>query len=181
MKKLLLVLGVLSAAVLAFGAVGFAYAHNQNPPDSDTPYGPGMMGGGYGYGGGWMGAGYGHGRGGMMGWGYQNGPMHEAMVSALADELGLSVEEIETRHENGETLWEIAAAQGLSADEIQAVMFSAHDIALEEAVASGWLTEEQAQWMNEHMDQRWSGEYSGFSGHCGGGGWFDPSGGQAAP
>ena len=158
MKKLLLVLGVLSVAVLAFGAVGFAYAHNQNPPDSDTPYGPGMMGGGYG-----------HGRGGMMGWGYEDGPMHEAMVSALAEKLDLSVEEIETRHENGETLWEIAAAQGLSADEIQALMFSAHDTALDDAVASGWMSDEQAQWMDEHMDQRWSGEYGEFSGHCGGG------------
>ena len=45
--------------------------------------------------------------------------------------------------------------------------------ALEDAVANGLMTEEQAEWMDGHMEQMWSGDYEdgGFGGHCGGGGW----------
>jgi hypothetical protein len=46
-------------------------------------------------------------------------------------------------------------------------MFSAHETVLENAVSDGWLTQEQADWMNEHMNQMWDGEYN----HCGGGSW----------
>jgi hypothetical protein len=61
----------------------------------------------------------------------------------------------------------------LSADEIQNLMLSAHDTALEDAVANGQLTEEQAEWMDSHMEQMWNDEYGegDFGGHCGGGGW----------
>ncbi len=160
MKKLLLVVTGFVVAVLVFGVAGFAYAQSQTPPTPEYPYGPGMMGGGYGRG---MMGGYddfgGHG---MMGWDGEEGPMHEAMVAALAEALGLTSEEIEARHDAGETLWQIAEAEGLSAEEIQDLMFSAHDVALEEAVANGWLTQEQAEWMDSHMEQMWEG-----GNHCG--------------
>ena len=56
-------------------------------------------------------------------------------------------------------------------------MILTHDIALEDAVANGQLTEGQAEWMDAHMDQMWSGEYinNSFIGHCGGGGWHTNS------
>ena len=41
MKKTLLVVGIVSIAVLAFGAVGYAFAQNQNP---GHPFGHKMMG-----------------------------------------------------------------------------------------------------------------------------------------
>jgi len=144
MKKTLLFVAVLGVAVLALGAVGIAYAHGPNPgtPDGTFPYG------------------YGHG---MMG-GYamygEEGPMHEAMVAAVADALGLTPEEIEARHDAGETLWDIAAAQGLSDEEIQDLMLSTHDIALEQAVAEGLLTAEQAEWMVARMGSMWTGEHN---------------------
>lgn len=167
MKKILVVVGILSIVVLAFGAAGLAFAHNQTPPDSENPYGygRGMMGDydrGFGNG---MFAGMG------MSWNDEYGPMHETMVAAVADALGLSLEEIEARHDAGETLWEIAAAGGLSDEEIQNLMSSAHDVALEDAVANGWMTEEQTKWMDAHMEQMWNGDYGNghFGGHCGGG------------
>ena len=180
MKRTLLVVGIVSIAVLAFGLVGFAYAQSQN---SEYPYGPGRMGDydghgpgmmgvddDYGFGHGMMGS-YGHGIGsGMMG---EYGPMHESMITAFAEALDLTPEELETRHDAGETLWEIAEAEGMSAEEIQELMFSAHDTALEDAVANGAMTAEQAEWMDAHRDQMWSGDYQegGFGGHCSGGGW----------
>jgi len=161
MKKILLVVAGFGVATLVFGVAGFAYAQSQIPPTPEYPYGPGMMGNydddGPGYGHGMMGGGS---RGmmggyGMMGWNGEEGPMHEAMVAVVADALGLTPEEIETRHDAGETLWEIAEAEGLSAEEIQDLMSSAHDAALEDAVANGDLTQEQADWMNSHMEQMW--------------------------
>jgi hypothetical protein len=115
---------------------------------------------------------------GMMGLNGEEGPMHETMVTAVADALGMAPEEIETRHDAGESLWQIAAAEGLSAEEIQDLMFSAHDAALEEAVANGWLTQEQADWMDSHMEQMWEGgspcgsqDGTGFMPHRGGRNW----------
>jgi len=177
MKKILLVVGISIFAVLAFGVVGYAYAQNQTPPASEYPYGPGMMGNyddnSRGYGRGMMG-----GRdGGMMG-GYgmmsgngEYGPMHESMVAALAEALVLTPEEVEARHDAGETMWQIAEAAGLNSEEIQNLMLSAHDLALEDAVANGGLTEEQAEGMDTHMEQMWSGDYQNgsFGSHCGAG------------
>ena len=177
MKKILLVAVGFMIAVSVFGVAGFAYAQNQTPPVPEYPYSPGMMGANDGFGSGYghgMMAGYGRGYGhGMMGWNGEYGPMHEAMVAVIADALDITPEEIEARHDAGETMWQIAEAEGLSAEEIQALMFSAHDFALEDAVADGWMTEEQAEWMDAHMNQMWSGDYENgdFGGHCGGRGW----------
>ena len=163
MKKTIWITALVLIGVLAFGIAGLAYAHNQTPPTSENPYGPGMMNGGFGHGrmGGF----------GMMGWTGEYGPMHESMVAALADAIELSAEEIEARHDAGETLWQIAESQGLTADEVQDIMQSAHDLALEDAVADGWLTEEQAEWMQDHMQGMWDGDFENgtYGGHCGGG------------
>jgi CO/xanthine dehydrogenase Mo-binding subunit len=178
MKKILLIAVGFMVAVFVFGMAGFAYAQSQTPPTPEYPYGPGMhamrgvegMPGGYG-------RGYGHGMMGGYGmhgdWDGEYGPMHEAMIAALAEALGLTPEELEARHDAGETMWQIAESEGLSAEEIQEFMLSAHDTALEDAVANGQLAEDQAEWMDAHMEQMWSGEYGngGFGGHCGGGGW----------
>ena len=42
-------------------------------------------------------------------------------------------------------------------------MFSSYGAALEDAVLEGLLTPEQADWMNEHMNQMWTGDGN----HCG--------------
>jgi len=169
MKKFLLVVGILSIAVLAFGAVGYAFAQSIIPPAQEYRHGPGMMEGYYGYD-----HGYGHGMmggHGTMGWADEHGPMHDAMIAALAEALGLTPEEVEARHDAGESLWEIAESAGLSAEEIQDLMLPAHDLALENAIVNGWLTADQAEWMNDHMEQMWSSDYqhNDFGGHCGGG------------
>jgi len=166
MKKTLFGFIVIGIAVLALGLTNVAYAHSPNPtvPDDSYPYGPGMVGG---YG---MMGGFGYD---MMDWYGEEGPMHDAMINAVAEVLGLSPEELEARHDAGETLWEIAEAEGLSKDETQELMFSVHDQALEDAVAEGLLTQEQADWMDEHMDFMWDSEYN----HCDGEGAFGPTSG----
>lgn len=162
MKKVLIGFTVLSIVAVTLGFAGYVYAQAQTPPTPDYPYGSGMMGG-YGY----KMMGYGHGMMGygMIGWDGEEGPMHEAMVEVLSEALGLPAEAVEARHDAGETLWQIAEAEGLNAEEIRELMFTAHDAALKEVVEDGWLTPEQAEWMDEHMEQMWDGDYS----HCGGG------------
>ncbi len=161
MKKIWIGIAVFGVAVLIFGVAGFAYAQSRIPSNPLHPHEPWMMGD-YDF----------HRRGMMglspMGWNGEYGPMHEIMIEKLSEKLGLSPEEIEKRHDDGEHLWGIAAAEGLSDEEIQELMLSAHDAVLEEAVESGWITKEQVEWMDDHMDQMWQGDYLHGS-HCGSG------------
>ena len=155
MKKVMLVIvGVLVLSFL-FGAAGFAYAQTQNPQDETVPFGTtrgrGMMGR---FGQGMMQSG-------------EYGPMHEYMEQALAAKLGLTEEEIEDKLAAGETMWSIAQAQGMTDEEISALMLTARDEALKAAVDAGTLTQEQADWMSQRMQQM--GGYGMGAGHCGGG------------
>ena len=168
MKKLILISGILVIAVAALAFAGFAYAQSQNPDAPAVPYGPGMMGGrGYGYG--MMG------RGAINGGGMMNGqrgtgaygPVHTYMVDALAESLNLTPEAVQERMDNGETAWEIAASTGLSDEEVTALLQQVHTDALAAAVEAGAITQEQADWMQSHMQQMWQ---NGGPGGCHGAG-----------
>lgn len=176
MKKILFVLTIAGLLVLALGVAGFAYAQAQTP----TPlpgYGPGMMGTsngngrggmmGQGYGPGMMGAGSGNGMmdmgPGMMG---EMGALHAYMYPAMAAALGLTPEEFAARHETGETFWDIAEAQGLTPEEAWALMQTARDEALQQAVAEGVITQEFADQMRTHMEGMHGEGFGPGSGPC---------------
>lgn len=168
MKKWILI-SLITVAVLgvaAFAWSGTVFARNLN--NNYGPYGQGMMGG-YGYGQGMMG-GYGYG---MMGGGYDTA-MYEYMLTGLADALNLSPEDVADRIQSGETPWQIAQAEGFTDEQIQQAMQAAHDQALQAAVDAGELTQEQAEWMDQHMESMWSGDYSSFGGCHGANGWNNP-------
>ncbi len=174
MKKIWIGLAVFSIVALSFGAASYAYAQGGSNPWGGS-HNPGMMGSGYSSE--MMGdydySGYGMLNGGedfhMMG--DEDGPMHEAMIAAFADALGLTPEELETRHDDGETLWEIAEALGLSESEIQALTVSARGEAMIQAVGDGQFDQEQADWMLSHMGEGTfgsgdcDGSAGGFHGH----------------
>jgi hypothetical protein len=164
MKKKFILIAGLSLTVITLSLVGYAFAQGQPPPPREYPTGSDMMNefGGYDYE--TMGDGYGMMGSGMMSWNGEEGPMHEAMLDALAASLELSSEEIESRHDAGETLWDIAEVEGLNDDEIRELMFSSHDAALEDADINGWFPPEQVEWMDTHMNQMWNSDYD----HCGG-------------
>jgi len=200
MKKVLLVVVIIVVCAAAVAVAGLAYAQIKTLPggtvgigrvksgpstDSErgnkSDFGPGMMGGGgRGFGPGMMG---GDGRGfspGMMGrrgenWGY--GPMRQYMLEALAEQLGLTPDELQTRLQNGETPYQIAKDKGLTDDQIRDLLTKAQDAALEKAVAAGVITQKQADQMDKHMGQMWqygpgpkSGPGSCFGG-CPGANW----------
>jgi hypothetical protein len=118
-------------------------------------YGPGgMMGGdGYGYGPGGMMGEHGYGPGNMMGGrGRGEGLMHDYMISAFASAVGLTVDEVNTRLTNGETLKEIALAQGKTEADLPALATQVRKAALDKAVAEGVITQAQADLMLERMN-----------------------------
>lgn len=78
------------------------------------------------------------------------GPMHEYMEKAMAEALGLSVNEFEVRHNAGETFYQIALAEGFTAEEIPALMQDARAKALDAAAKDGVISQERADWMKSH-------------------------------
>ena len=75
------------------------------------------------------------------------GTLHEYMEKAMADAVGLSVDEFEKRHDAGETFYQIALAKGFTAEEIPTLMLNARNAALDAAAKDGVITQQQADWM----------------------------------
>jgi len=175
-KKVLLILTGFVLAVAVFGVAGFAYAQTQNPPDTDfvCPFCDADEG----YAG--RSAGMMHGRrggAGMMGFAADGeyGPMHESMIAAFAEAFGLSVDDLEARHDAGETMWQIAEVQGYSQEDFSALMLSVRTTALEQAVADGAITQEQADWMLSRWEAMQAAGFGLGTGPCQGG---SPRGGM---
>jgi hypothetical protein len=145
-------IAILAAVLAVFAGYNMVNAQGVTPP---TPPAPGQG----------MGPGGMMGRGGMMSGAQGQGPMHDYMEAEIAAKLGMTVEELEAQHEEGKTFWDIAEAQGLSADESRQLMLDARSAALDAMVEEDVITQEQADWMKTRM--------SGMgAGGCRGGGMY---------
>jgi hypothetical protein len=80
--------------------------------------------------------------------GSQAGLLHDEMMTAFAEKCGLSEDALNTRLANGETMGQIALAQGLTLDEFSTLMTGVRPEAVDQALANGEITQEQADWMN---------------------------------
>jgi hypothetical protein len=173
MKKVLVVLGILVAVLAIGGSICLVNAQTDSPQDSDAYTCPGYADGDYQ-------GNYGMWGRGMMGRYYaeegqvgcilgdEENPMHDAMLEYAAGVLNLSADEINTRILDGESLYQIAEAEGLSDDEIATLIQDFHTSFFE----SEDFDNEFFQSMYDRMQQRWSGEdSSGFGpGGCHGNG-----------
>lgn len=74
----------------------------------------------------------------------------DAMHATIAEALGMTVEELEAAHADGQRLPEIAAAQGVTMEEVQTAVEAARTAAIEAAVANGSITQEQADQLLSH-------------------------------
>jgi len=120
----------------ALGPAPFA----QPPIYYQRGYAPGMMGGT---------------RGGLMG-----GPglgwmadYRDEMETAIAEGLGLTEEEFEARLADGETPWQIAQDQGISAEDFRAILRDARASVIAQAVEDGVITQEQADRILSRMER----------------------------
>jgi hypothetical protein len=157
-------IGALAAVILVLGVAGTALAYDPTPPaDGVCPYGGTC--GGYG----------------MGGYGY-----YGTMPGLLAEALGMTVEELYAALAEGRTVAELAAAQGVELADLAAALIAPRVERLEQAVADGYMTQEQADWMIAEMTEQmvWRLEsfglgYGGFGGGCGmGGGGYGHRGGM---
>jgi predicted DNA-binding protein (UPF0251 family) len=87
-----------------------------------------------------------------QGWGAQYGFL-AANHEAVGELLGLTPEEIHALRYEGKSLAEIAAAQGVSEDELVAAILAARQEVVQQRVEAGTLTQEQADQMLGVMAQ----------------------------
>jgi len=138
MNKILLGIAVVAVLAVAFGTAGYVYAQSPTPGVPTSGYG---MGGGRGpRGGGMMGA---------NGSESQDGIMHDEMVAAFAEKLGIPAADLEARLDKGETMAQVASSKGLTVDQFNTLMTEARAQAVDQAVKAGKLTQEQADWMKQ--------------------------------
>lgn len=161
MKKVLLI-AVTIVAVIALGNVLLVSAQGRTPPNQPPaacpmgytcpisgtmPLGRGMMGG-RGMMNGMMGGNHAQMHGAMAG---ANG-MHEQVWTAVAKKLGLTYAELNTALQKGQTVAQLAQAKGVSLDELKTVALNAMKASFADLVKQGVLTQEQADWMLDRMD-----------------------------
>ena len=96
-------------------------------------------------------------------------------VRAFAEALDMKLEDLETALDQGKTMLQIAWEKGLTYEEFQKVMTEARQNAITQMVKDGVITQDQADWMLDHMQQGW-GRRGGFGGCHGMGGGFGGSG-----
>jgi hypothetical protein len=161
----------LAAAGAAFAAVELSSSSAASEPSVTTPFGQGISGSGLGGGrlggrglGGGVGAGEGGFRGGFGGRGFGGGG-----DAAAATYLGLSATALQTQLAGGKTLAEIAKTERKPVAGLIAVMLAAQKKRMASAVASGFLTDDQAQELEASMAARIKDLVNGARPRFGGG------------
>jgi hypothetical protein len=94
-------------------------------------------------------------RGGMMGW------MHDYVEQALASKLGLTEAQVEEQFDAGKTMYQIAIDNGIKQEDVAAFLLDVHKDAFTNAVKAGVMTQQQADWMQQRMQNRGFGNGTG--------------------
>lgn len=90
----------------------------------------------------------------------QVGTIHDYMVAALAERLNLTIDQVDTRINAGETMYAIALAEGIAEVDLPAFLVEVRTAAINAAVADGVVTQAQA----DRMIQRGLHQGSGMMG-----------------
>jgi hypothetical protein len=85
------------------------------------------------------------GQGGGYGW------MHDYVEQALARKLGLTEEQVEEQLAAGKSMYQIALDNGITQQDLPAFMTEVHQEAVASAVKAGAITQAQADWMLQRM------------------------------
>lgn len=121
MNKWFVIVAVASVLVIALTGVGAVYAQEAQPTTTETP----------GYGLGWMSDCSANSAA------CEDYPIHELMQAALAEQFGISVEELNAMDDQEETLWQLAQEKGLSFTEFHSRMSAARQQAFAQAAEQG--------------------------------------------
>jgi hypothetical protein len=96
----------------------------------------------------------------------------ETMHAAIADALGITVDEFEAAIAEGTRLSELAAELGIDLVDVQEAMQAVHEAALQQAVEDGLITQEQADAFGNRLGQMGAGNSFGPRRGFGGRGGF---------
>ncbi|MFO3796452.1 MAG: hypothetical protein ACK8QZ_04105 [Anaerolineales bacterium] len=80
----------------------------------------------------------------------QYGPLHDFMERALANKLNLTEIQVEQELASGKTMAQIALDHGIAPADLPTFLKEVHQLALNEAVKAGVITQAQADWMLQH-------------------------------
>ncbi len=78
--------------------------------------------------------------------------MHQQVWTAVAQKLGMTFAELNAALQNGQTIAQLAQAKGISLDELKTTMLDAMKASFAELVKQGIMTQQQADWMLDRMD-----------------------------
>ncbi len=108
--------------------------------------------------------------GGMLGLNVgASGPVHDAVIAALAKGLGLTVDELNSQLSSGQTLGAIADQKGLTSEQYCSLVGDARQADIKAAVSAGELSQAQADRMLQALgNQRCP---AGFGGRFGSPAW----------
>ena len=136
-KKIVFVVALVAALTMtALVGAGLAFAQEPTPPAPG--YVPGYCCGGWGMRGG---------RGGGWGWGWHG----MGLMDALTELTGLEPADLYAELQEGQTLLEVAKHHGVTAEQLVEAALASRAEVLQQRVEAGYLTQEQADWMLEHM------------------------------
>ena len=131
-KKVVFVVALVAALTMtALAGAGLAFAQEPTPPTPGYVPGCGCCGG-------W-------GRGG--GWGWHG----MGLMDALAELTGLEPADLYAELQGGKTLLEVAKHHGVTAEQLVEAALDSRAEVLQQRVEAGYLIQEQADWMLEHM------------------------------
>lgn len=90
-------------------------------------------------------------------------PMMDAMIEAISEATGLSVDEIEARLADGEHLYTIATEAGMTEAEMDALIEEAHAAFYDQNQVPS-RAGSHSHWMFDHMQEEWEEHgYGGFN------------------
>ena len=92
------------------------------------------------------------------------GWMHDYVEQALAAKLGLTEKQVEDQFTAGKPMYQIALDNGIKQDDLANFMNEVHKDAFARAVKDGVITQEQADWMLQRMQNMYQNGYG--PGNC---------------
>lgn len=92
------------------------------------------------------------------------GWMHEYVEQALAAKLGLTETQVEDQLAAGKPMYQIALDNGVKQEDLSTFINEVHKDAFSKAVADGVLTQAQADWMLQRMQNMYQNGYG--AGNC---------------
>ncbi len=91
----------------------------------------------------------------MRQWMSDSGALHTAVWTGLAEAIGLTPDALNTQLAGGQTLTQVAEAQGVKRAELTAALETSVKAGLDQAVAEGTISQVQADQMLSHMARRY--------------------------